>query len=199
MKHWLRSQTQPRKPYTRSKEEEVVDKVVEEDEETTEEMEPDHMVVSVPRCGADGATPIPTISRIAGRRMTITTNGHEMVTKTTSLPAMDAEKSDMLRETVQRGEMETEMEAEAEAETEEEMEAVTETEMDSMDQAMEAEAASMAKAKETGTDPKDKVAEMEMEEALDLVGELETRDKSSLKMVRATSIDSRGRPPSTQR
>ena len=133
----------------------MADEVVEEDEETTAEMATDHMVVSAPRCGATGASPTPTISKIAGKR-TITTNDQGEAIKTADLPATNAEKWVICEETVQRGEIEMEMEAGVE------MEVAMETEME-MDKEMEVEVVSMVKAMEMETDPMAKAMETEMD------------------------------------
>jgi len=200
----------------------VADEVAEEDEETTTEMAMDHMVVSASRCGATGASPSPTISKIVGKR-TITTNDQGEAIKTTDLPATNAEKWVICEETAQRGaigmEMETEVETEVAMETamemdkETEVEAVSmakamEMEMDPMAKAMEMEMDPMAKAPETEMDPMDMAAVMEtemaftdkaMEEVPDLVEELNTVDRNFSRMVQITRNDSQGRPPSIQR
>ena len=189
----------------------MADEVAEEDEETTTEMAMDHMVVSASRCGATGASPSPTISKIVGKR-TITTNDQGEAIKTTDLPATNAEKWVICEETAQRGaigmEMETEVETEVAMETAMEMDKETEVEAVSMAKAMEMEMDPMAKAPETEMDPMDMAAVMEtemaftdkaMEEVPDLVEELNTVDRNFSRMVQITRNDSQGRPPSIQR
>jgi len=110
--------------------------------------------------------------------------------------------------------MATEMEAEMEAAVDsmaKVMELVLEVEGDSTDKVMETDKATgMETDKVTGTemDPMAKAVIMEtevvstakvMEEALDLVKEMDTGDRSFSEMAPTIRNDSRGRPPSIQR
>ena len=142
------------------------------------------MAISAPRGGTAGAAPTPTTSKTVGRRIVITTNGHKVVIRKAET-AMNAEKQDTSREIVQSDEMGVEIEME--------MEAGMEVAVDSMAKAMEpvpeAEADSTVKVAKKILDQKVK----------DLVKEMDTMDRSFLKMVLTSGNDLRGRPHSIRR
>jgi len=157
-------------------------RLVEEDEEAI--VEEEDVAISTLRGGAAGAAPTPTTSKTVGRRIVITTNNHEVLIRKAET-VMNAEKQDKSREIVQSDEMGVEMKMEIEAETEaaadsmaKAMEPVTEAEVDSMVQVSE------------------KILDLKVK---DLVKEMDTMDRSFLKMAPTIGNDLRGRPHSVRR
>jgi hypothetical protein len=212
-----------RKPYTLNKVNEVVVEGVEEVEETIVEEE----AVEVSRGGAAGAAPTPIASKTVGRKIVTTTNGHEEAIRKAET-AMNAGKQDTSREIVQSDEtgtetatkMRTEMKFEVEMEAAvdsmaKDMEPVLVMEADSTAKTMEplvleaeAEADSTVKAKamepvleaEAEANSRVKVSEEILDqEVKDPVKEMDTTDRSFLKMAPTIRNDSWGLPPSIPR